>query len=166
MKKNLCLILVCIFAAMLSGCGCQKKEEVVPLDTPKYDANAKVGDEGVIDNEDGTLTVPATTDKYGTTNVPLVVKTPEKDGAYEVLTYNFPEHTLSFITYEVHFETEEKAKEFYESYQTVDVTDLAIDGTVVSYNTTNSDWIGYKKRDIIDNCEKNWEQFGYEVLSK
>ena len=67
---------------------------------------------------------------------------------------------------EVHFDTEKKAKEFYESYQTVEVTDLAIEGKIVTYNTTDSKWIGYKKRDIIDNCEKNWEQFGYEVVSK
>ena len=163
MKKNLCLILFCIFMVAVSGCGCQKKE--VP-EAPKYDVNAKPGDEGVIENEDGTLTVPATTEEYGKTNVPLVVKTPEKDGAYEVLTYNFPEHTLSSITYEVHFDKEKRAKDFYESYKTTDVTDLSIDGTVVTYTTTKSDWIGYKKRDIIDNCEKNWEQFGYEVVSK
>lgn len=165
MKKLLCFILVCMLAASVCGCGCQKKEDA-SIDAPKYDTNAKSGDEGVIENEDGTLTVPATTEKHGTTNVPLVVKTPEKDGVYEVLTYNFPEHTLSSITYEVHFDTEEKAKSFYESQKTTDVTELAIEGAVVSYNTTDSQWIGYKKRDIIDNCEKNWEQFGYEVVSK
>ena len=163
MKKNLCLILLCIFMVAVSGCGCQKKE--VP-EAPKYDVNAKPGDEGVIENEDGTLTVPATTEGYGTTNVPLVVKTPEKDGAFEILTYHFPEHRLTSITYEVHFDTAKRAKSFYESQKTTDVTDLVIDGKVVTYNTTDSKWIGYKKRDIIDNCEKNWEQFGYEVVSK
>ena len=165
MKKFLCFVFVCVLAtSLLYGCGCQKEEP--PIDAPKYDVNAKPGDEGVIENEDGTLTVPATTEKHGTTNVPLVVKTPEKDGSHEVLTYNFPEHTLASVTHEVHFDTEEKAKTFYESQKTTNVEDLVIKGTVVTFNTTDSKWIGYKKRDIIDNCEKNWEQFGYEVVSK
>ena len=165
MKKFLCLILICVLALAICSCGCAKKDSEMP-EQPKYDVNAKIGDEGVIEGEDGTIIVPAETKKYGKTNDALVVKTPEKDGAYEVLTYNFPEHKLASITYEVHFDTGKRAKSFYESQKTTEVTDLVIKGTVVTYNTTDSKWIGYKKRDIIDNCEKDWEQFGYEVVSK
>ena len=160
-------MVLCIALVTLSACG-ENEDPTSSANsaTPSYNTEATETDEGVQVNEDGELVVPSYSEGYGNSNGKLIVTTPEVDGNYDVLTYNFPNSTLESITYESHFADEAQAKTTYDQMQTANVSDLKLDGNVVTYTSTDSDWIGYKKRDLIDNLSKTWEQLGYQVTNE
>ena len=58
------------------------------------------------------------------------------------------------------------AKTIFEEKQKANAADLKIEGNVVTYTDTDSNWIGHKKRDLIDNLSKTWEQLGYKITNE
>lgn len=167
MKKITGLISICAAVFLLAACGGNKDGDTAANpDQPSYNNQATESDEGVQVNEDGTLVVPSYSEGYGNSNGKLIVTTPESDGNYDVLTYNFPNSTLESITYEMHFADKNQAKSIYEEKQAAGTADLKIEGNVVTYTDTDSKWIGYKKRDLIDNLSKTWEQLGYKITNE
>ncbi len=166
MKKLIGFILICAALLTVSGCGGNKNQENTDPAQPSYNTEATESDEGVQITEDGSLIVPSYSEGYGNSNGRLIVTTPETNGNYDVLTYNFPNSTLESITYEMHFADEAQAKTIFEEKQKANAADLKIEGNVVTYTDTDSNWIGHKKRDLIDNLSKTWEQLGYKVTNE
>ncbi len=165
MKKITAIIALCTAALMLAACGNHKNENSDPAQ-PSYNTEATESDEGVQVTESGSLIVPSYTEEYGNSNGKLIVTTPETNGNYDVLTYHFPNSTLEFITYEMHFADETQAQSVFAEQQQANVSDLKIEGNVVTYTASDSKWIGHKKRDLIDNLSKTWEQLGYKVTNE
>ena len=166
MKKLIGFILICAALLTVSGCGGNKNQDNTDPAQPSYNTEATEPDEGVQTTEDGSLIVPSYSEGYGNSNGRLIVTTPETNGNYDVLTYNFPNSTLESITYEMHFADEAQAKTIFEEKQKANAADLKIEGNVVTYTDTDSNWIGHKKRDLIDNLSKTWEQLGYKVTNE
>lgn len=164
MKKSITLLLLC--ALVLTTAACGNKEKTKDPVTPSYDAKAKLGDEGVVEREDGSIIAPSYSEEYGSSHGTITVTTPEEDGHYDVLIYHFPNHVLESIEYEMHFKDEEQAKRVYEDRLAANAENLSIEGGVVRYSDTSSRWIGYKKRDILDNHVKSWDQMGYTYVNK
>ena len=161
-KYSLFLVLL---GLLLLVCSC-KKQEAVTESAPQYDLNATEDDEGVYTNDNGELVVPSTSEDYGKSNGKIIVTTPEKDGCYDVLTYNFPYSTLESIHYEMHLSSEEQAKKIYDDKVAAGIPGVTIDGKIVRYSDISSRWIGYKKRDILGNLSKTWDALGYTYVNE
>ena len=159
-KKLFCLALLVLVCSVSA---CKKEEETEKLPSyPYYDTEATADDEGVRIDENGNIVAPSTSEDYGKSNGTIVVTTPEKNGNYDVLTYNFPYSKLESISYESHFADEEQAKKFYEARKSAEgISNLEIDGNVVRYIDISSQWIGFKKRDILGNMSETWDKLGY-----
>ena len=164
MKKTIATLLLTTLVFAVSACG--NKEKPKDPAAPSYDAEAKLGDEGVVEREDGSIVAPSYSEEYGKSNGTITVTTPNEDGRYDVLIYHFPNHVLESIEYEMHFKDKAQAKRVYEDRLAANAENLSIEGTVVRYSDTSSRWIGYKKRDILDNHVKSWEQMGYTYVNK
>lgn len=165
MKKITGFIFLSVALITLVGCGGNKNENINPSQ-PSYNTEATAEDEGVQITESGSLIVPSYSEAYGSSNGKLIVTTPDNDGNYDVLIYNFPNSTLESVTYEMHFAHEEQAKNVFEEKKAANAADLTLESNVVTYTDTDSKWIGYKKRDLIDNLSKTWEQLGYQVVNE
>ena len=164
MKKTIATLLLTTLVFAASACG--NKEKTKDPAAPSYDANAKLGDEGVIKDEAGAIIAPTYSEEYGASYGTITVTTPEDDGHYDVLIYHFPNSVLESIEYEMHFKDQQQAQRVYEDRLAAKSENLSIDGTVVRYSDTSSRWIGYKKRDVLDNHKKLWEQMGYTYVNK
>lgn len=161
MKRSIALLLLCALVFTTAACGKPSNPTA-----PSYDMNAKLGDEGVVEREDGSIVAPSYSEEYGSSHGTITVTTPEEDGHYDVLIYHFPNHVLESIEYEMHLKDEAQAKQVYNDLLAANAEDLSIDGTVVRYRDTSSRWIGYKKRDVLDNHKAMWEQMGYTYVNK
>ncbi len=160
MNKKILLLLAAV--CLLSASACKREETEKLPSYPSYDMEATADDEGVQIDENGDLIVPSTSEDYGKSNGTIVVTTPEKNGNYDVLTYNFPYSKLESISYESHFADKEQAKSFYETRKSVEgISNLELDGKVVRFTDISSEWIGFKKRDILGNLSKTWDKLGY-----
>ena len=163
MKKFTLLFL--LFGLLLLTVSC-KKQESASDSAPQYNMNATEDDEGVIRNEYGELVVPSKSEDYGNSNGKIIVTTPEKDGCYDVLTYNFPYSTLESIHYEMHLASDEQAKKIYDDKVAAGIPGVTIDGNIVRYSDVSSRWIGFKKRDILGNLSETWDALGYTYVNK
>lgn len=166
MKYVIKIVSIIAVAGMLCACGNKSDDKPAESALPSYDSEASPEDEGVQTGENGEIIVPSQSEEYGNSNGKLIVKTPEVDGNYDVLTYHFPYSKLESITYELHFSDENQAKSVYEDKLAANMADLKIEGNVVTYTETDSEWIGFKKRDLLNNLSKTWEQLGYEVTNE
>ncbi len=163
MKKYVCYFLLLVCACAFTGC---KKQGQTEDPTPKYDMNATAEDEGVIEGENGALIVPSYSEEYGHSNGKIIVTTPEVDGCYDVLTYQFPYSTLQSIEYEMHLASEEQAQKIYDEKVAAGIPGVSIEGNIVRYSDVSSRWIGFKKRDILGNLSETWEKLGYTYVNE
>lgn len=163
MKRRVLFFALC--ACVMVCCSCKKQEKTVDS-TPSYDIHATLEDEGVKEDENGNLIAPSYSEEYGNSNGKIIVTTPEKNGCYDVLTYHFPYSKLESIQYEMHLATKEQAQKIYEEKVAAGIPGVTIDGNIVRYSNVSSQWIGFKKRDILSNLSETWNALGYTYVNE